>query len=192
MTPTLRQRLRQETGDMHERVEDAFALLDLGERNGIAATLDAHIQVLSRLLAGMASHPDYATADGAGEEYRQEIRRLHDLAVQSRAHFGDAGANASGAIEPFTVHPLSAAYVIFGSRLGSRVIAANMRRNEVDWPKDAIAYFTDDETREYWQSLLCAFGNNEGNADIIVADAVKTFELFLAEARSAHSLIRSS
>ncbi|MWV28242.1 biliverdin-producing heme oxygenase [Aurantiacibacter rhizosphaerae] len=189
MQPTLRERLRRETGDIHEQVEEAFAHLDLATSHGLAATLRAHIRVMERVLPNLARHADY----------QQEVQRLHDLAVQSLAASQTAaqGEPTQGAVgqpvaPPVQLHPLSAIYVIFGSRLGSRVIASNLKLQEITWPQAAIAYFTDDQTRHLWRQFVQELKEYEDQGDRIVAEAVSTFNLFLSEAREARALLQSS
>ncbi|MGB3795821.1 MAG: hypothetical protein WA957_05905, partial [Alteraurantiacibacter sp.] len=144
----------------------------------------AHIRVMDQVLPALAQYP----------EYQREVQRLHNLATESRA-FSEDPAHPAERMEsapPAALHPLSVAYVIFGSRLGSRVIAADLKRQDVPWPQAAIAYFTDDQTRAHWQHLVQVIKDYEDQEDRIVSDSVLTFELFLSEAREARALLQSS
>lgn len=171
MAETLRHHLRRETGAVHEEVEAAFARYDLAERDGLERTLRAHLSALSRLMPSLEKTP----------ALHREVSRLLDLA---RASY------CAVCPEPFQarhhdntrLHPLAVGYVILGSRLGSRVIAARLKRAGLTEDDPSIAYFTDDKSRQHWAELQGALSSAHGQADEIMADTNATFRIFLEEA----------
>lgn len=173
MTADLRLRLRKDTRVEHERVEAEFARLDLNDPVGLQCTVRAHARALARLLPSLAPLP----------EMRREAERLHALALQAAE--GITPDEAQPVPEGQTLHPLAVAYVILGSRLGARVIAAELNRDNVrSRPKD-FEYFVDDNSRPAWSALLQLLDSCTDATDLVVADATAAFGVFGSEARRA-------
>jgi heme oxygenase len=172
----VRSRLRRETSISHKEVESAFDLFDLTTRSGMAHTLTAHRNALGRLLPSLASLPLFS----------DEIQRLQNLAEQSRAALGILGGDAPGGIAP-SIHPLAAAYVILGSRLGAEVLRRRLEALPKDWDADVIAYFGDRMSQDHWKALLQMLGDVdcEQEANEIIEGAQAAFGVFREEAMMA-------
>lgn len=176
MAVSLRDHLRRETGAMHEEVEAAFAQHDLTQPEGLGDTLRAHIRAMARLLPSMSDAPGY----------RQEIERLLDLARSSYTQVSDEPVESQGTSS--RLHPFAVAYVILGSRLGSRVITARLKRAGIEYDNPAFSYFTDDQSRQHWQDLLRALEDSGDQADTILADTTSAFNIFREEALGARAV----
>lgn len=160
---------------MHEEVEAVFDMYDITQPEGMGHTLRAHIRAMERLLPSLSDAPSY----------QQETRRLQELARSSYAASGGVSFECEGAVP--CLHPLSAAYVILGSRLGSRVITARLKRAGIEYDNPAFSYFTDDQSRQHWQDLLQALEDSGDQADTILADTNSAFHIFREEALGARA-----
>ncbi|RIV86103.1 hypothetical protein D2V17_10110 [Aurantiacibacter xanthus] len=171
MAADLRRVLRDQTTQVHEDTESAFAAIDLTTPEGLDATLRAHIAALSSLLPNLAPCPVFA----------EEIGRLRDLAVASLAATGAAPV-PSPSRDAAALDPLAVAYVVLGSRLGARVIAARLRAAQVPEGSAAYAYFRDEGSGAAWQTLRQMLASFPGEHTAIVADTSAAFRIFQQEA----------
>lgn len=154
--------------------------MDLAEQGGLRATLHAHDRAISRLLPSLASVP----------ELHGEAMRLHGLARQSLAASG--GESAEEEPQEQLLHPLAVAYVLLGSRLGSRVISADLERRGATLDSGEYAYFTDDNSRSSWKALLRLLDASEDCVDRLTADAIGAFDVFASEARLAAETMKGN
>ena len=171
MPDDLRRVLREQTTQAHDDTESAFAAIDMTTPEGLEATLRAHVTALSLLLPHVASHPVFA----------EEIGRLRDLAISSLAATG-AAPTTSSSRDVGTLEPLAVAYVVLGSRLGSRVISARLKAAQVPEGSAAHAYFRDEGSGPAWQKLREMLGSFFGGQTALVADACAAFQVFQQEA----------
>ena len=163
----LRRVLREQTTQVHEDTESAFAAIDMTTPEGLVATLRAHVAALSSLLPNVASHPVFA----------EEIGRLHDLAVSSLAATGAAPAGSSSR-DVAGLDPLAVAYVVLGSRLGARVISARLQAAQVPEGSAAHSYFRDEGSGTAWQKLREMLGSFPGEHTALVEDTRAAFQIF--------------
>lgn len=188
MAKGLRQHLREATQATHLQVEAAFAQLDIAERGGLDATLRAHDQAISRLLPSLSAIPDM---HDEAIRLRQLVRQSL-AALDSDAVAGDVVASDAVASDAVSLHPLAAAYVLLGSRLGSRVISAGLRQRGANVDEGQFAYFTDDNSRDQWKSLLRLLDLTEDSIDQVTADTIGAFDVFAFEARHAAQTMKES
>ena len=169
----MRSALRAGTRAAHDATEALFDRFDLVTDAGLQATLRAHIGALTALLPSLAADPLFAG----------EASRLRDLALGSLEH-------SSGVAETFAapeeggqaIPALAAAYVIFGSRLGSRVIARRLMAAGILAETGAHAYFCDQGSGEAWQSLLSQLDAYEDCEAALVDGANAAFAMFQEQA----------
>lgn len=166
LEPTLRQRLRAETKLQHDAVEEAMSRWDLSDRYGYGAFLSIHRATLKRL---------------AGR-WRLEDRRdfeamLHRIEADHAAL--DLPMWESAAADTPSANGIGVAYVVRGSRLGSRVLRRRV-------PEHFPATFLEHEPSLTWSEFLdqlsqCPGGGRADQAGVI-AGARATFDLFGAVA----------
>lgn len=176
----IRHVLRRDTATIHQCVEDAFDLFDLRLRVGMERVLRAHYFALSRLLPSLAEYPDL----------HGEVARLRELAWESHREISETPLEDRSS--PVRLNPLAVAYVILGSRLGARVIAARLDHSEKEYSAAATNYFTDDQSRPFWKWLLDKLQHEPGMQATLVADARLTFGIFLEEARAVHTAMQDA
>ncbi|TIX51654.1 biliverdin-producing heme oxygenase [Alteraurantiacibacter aquimixticola] len=142
----------------------------------MAHTLAAHRNAIGRLLPSLVSHPLFS----------HEIQRLQELAEKSRAVLGVSEDEAEVEIAS-PVHPLAAAYVILGSRLGAEILRKRLKAAPTDWDSGAEAYFNDGGSQQHWKVLQQMLGDIdcEREANEIVEGAQAAFGVFLEEANIA-------
>jgi heme oxygenase len=160
---TLRQRLRAETAQKHEAVEEAMSRWNLSDRGGYAAFLSVHHAALKSLASQWRfdDRPDFEAM----------LRRLEaDHAALGVPVWEPSPADAPSA------NGMGIAYVVRGSRLGSRVLR---KRVAAHFP----ATFLGQEPSLTWSGFLdqldrCSRDTElAGQADV-VSGARATFDLF--------------
>ena len=174
---SLHARLRTETAPAHERLERSLDLLSQPlDQNRFTALLvrfhgfhQAWEPALARCLpAELVPGPrlpqlehDLGTL-GVGDAIIAAIR--------SCAHASSLGEHRDTA--------LGSVYVLEGSTLGGRVIARHFSEAPW-WPPAGLRYFDPygDETAARWRQTLAQLAAAGGDADRIVAGAVRTFEI---------------
>lgn len=158
--PELRDALRNETRDAHEKVDGAFGSLNLAEREDYQRFLAAHYIAtapLQPILAGF-------TARELGRTEPDFTAMLHsDLSALG------VDPDALPRIDPpANIDPRAVTYVIAGSRLG-----LSMLRRQPYWGKAegiSSSYMEDGEGMVLWKSLLGWFA--EQKADQAEIEAV--------------------
>ncbi|WP_339107759.1 hypothetical protein [Thioclava sp. GXIMD4216] len=186
---TLRDALRQRLTPAHDALDRAFSALDLGIDADYAVFLRAHRQALGRMQA--ATDTDPAPEQMAGSAL---IRRLlaaleADLApFTGHALCGDAPQSQNTA--PLRLHPLARDYVLFGSRLGTQVLARRRREALVQQGRDAVPsqYLEHVFDPRLWQNYVhqtSQISVENPQTESIIADAEQCFEWF-ALALSQH------
>ena len=165
----LRSLLRAGTRVWHDRVEEAFERFDLESSGGSRLAVDVHVSVMSQALKVMENHPLYAS----------EIRRLLALAEPTLrpSHLADKGGLAPADSD---LHPLSFAYVILGSRLGTRVITRRIEAGKDSLAPHVYAFLSDGRSGECWRQL-CRELDSVTSADeqrTILADANSAFAIY--------------
>ena len=170
MTPphaNLRLRLRADTADAHRRLDALAAPLDLTERDDLARFLSAHHRAAIALAGRVAREADMLRARAA-------------LAADDLAMLGVTPADADGMPgEP--IHPTGLLYVIAGSHLGARQLAATVRRSPEARVRGATTMLDDPALGARWKTLvgeLKAAPAQGSEADTVVAAALATFAAY--------------
>lgn len=143
------QALRAATAAAHDRVDSAFAAFDLSDRDGYAAFLRAHAEVLLPLEESLPG--ERITADWEdrkrGHLLREDLALLRDAGPPTaRAHPACADLGPGGEWSDASLAGML--YVIEGSRLGGRFLA---RKLPAGFPR---AYLDSDQPAEKWRNLL--------------------------------------
>ncbi|NNE52986.1 MAG: DUF3158 family protein [Sulfitobacter sp.] len=93
------------------------------------------------------------------------------------------------------VDPLAVAYIIEGSRMGSKVLRSRWKRSTDPTVQGASAYFSLKPDGQRWRDLCAAlsvFDTRSSRAALIVSDTVVIFELFthICETSAQAQLLR--
>lgn len=172
----LRQELRLATRAAHDATEEAFAGLDLNDRDGLACTLQAHLDALEALSPSVAGRQEFANAF----EHLSELARNGLNALGRRVP-----ASSATACER---HLLGVAYVVLGSRLGARLIRQGLAADPAPAMAIGHQYFTDETTSPLWRVLMCELEHvPEPESSEILEAAFAAFALFEGAARRARA-----
>ena len=174
---SLHARLRTETAPAHERLERSLDLLSRPlDRDRLTALLvrfhgfhqDWEPALACCLPAELVPRPRLPLLE-------HDLRTLgvgNDImtAIPSCAHAASLGEHQDTA--------LGSVYVLEGSTLGGRVVARHFAEAPW-WPAAGLGYFDPygDETATRWRHTLAQLAAAGGDADRIVAGAVRTFEI---------------
>ena len=174
---SLHARLRTETAPAHERLERSLDLLSRPlDRNRFTALLvrfhgfhQIWEPALARCLpAALVPGPRLPLL----EQDLGTLGLCDDIvgAIPSCAQAASLGEHLDTA--------LGSVYVLEGSTLGGRVIARHFSEAPW-WPPAGLRYFDPygDETAARWRQTLAQLAGAGGDADRIVAGAVRTFEI---------------
>jgi heme oxygenase len=176
---TLRQTLRTRTDDLHEELDALLGRFDLGRRSEYREFLTIHARVLPAVEQAL-EQAGIATILPDWEAHRRAPLLERDLA-----------ALGESLPEPITVSPasgipelLGTAYVVEGSRLGSRFLAKRVGKA---MPAE---YLHAAGQQRAWPALLSALDDAElapAQVDRAVAAARGCFTLFLRAAQEVRA-----
>ena len=143
-------------------MEEAFERFELETAEGSRRAVEVHVRVMTQALLALSDHPLYA----------QEIRRLLELATPSNHVATSPSIKTDDGF-----HPLSHAYVILGSRLGSRVIARRIAKTNQTLAPNVHAFLSDTKSGEHWRQLCHELDQvtSTTEQDRILADANAVF-----------------
>ncbi len=175
-----RARLRAETRAGHARVDAAFAGFDLRKPQGYGDFLQAQAAVLPALEAAVAAHAAAWLPDW--EARRRTPALTQDLAKLGRSAPAAAEIRAAG-----PQASLGALYVLEGSRLGARLLLAEVRAGPDPAVREATAYLAHGEGRRLWPSFLEVLEREGEDPEAATAGALAAFALFEAAARRGGS-----
>lgn len=179
MATDFRHILRDQTQVDHTRVDAALSEFDVATKAGLTGFLDIHHACFSQMRT--ASGPDADLCAG-----------LTDMIDRIDADLQRLGARPSLATEGLdgAVDPLAMAYLVEGSRLGSKVLG---RRWAASADPDVLAadtYFSLEPVKGRWREvcdLLAAVPADSTRAATILRDTSMLFRLFLQTAQVAAS-----
>ncbi|WP_162784710.1 biliverdin-producing heme oxygenase [Paracoccus suum] len=167
----LRGRLRAETRPHHQRVDDAFAALDLGRAGDLTRFLAAQLSALEALVP--QDGPDCAEAEALAATTRAAIAAdLRTLGAGPRARLAPQQADATAVL-----------YVLLGSRLGAQVLARRWLATADALARGAGQYLTMDSQSARWRALcarLAALPAAGAAGDALVAQVGAIFDLYTA------------
>lgn len=162
---SLRDRLRRDTADAHERVDHVFGSCDFGTEQGYAAFLRAQA-VAWETLRPLLDAGSTARADAL----RRDLDALDIETPRPLANIELPGALTIG-------HR----YVLEGSRLGSAVLLRQLQARSPDLADRAGAYLAESGDTGDWKRLSTSLqmaGDDHGNEGAIIEDALFVFGLF--------------
>ena len=150
-------------------MEEAFERFDLESAVGSQLAVDAHVSVMTRALPVLEDYPLYAS----------EIRRLLNLAGP-KCHPAQSIDNRRADRADSDLHPLSLAYVILGSRLGSRVITRRIEKAKEPIGPHIYAFLSDTQSGESWRQLCRELDSitYPDEQRRILADAHRVFAIY--------------
>lgn len=158
----LRARLRAETQDVHEKLDNALGFLDVSETEGQRLFLKGNAYAFAELIGHSSTARDLL------------IHRLK-LANEDLASFGVSPVEIRFPAGEVPLDELGVSYVVAGSHLGAKVL---MRR----WNTPTEKKFLSDGTLpNLWRSVLEALSvipANGSRADAVVESAKTCFEYF--------------
>ena len=171
----LRGRLRGETADVHDRLDQRISEMELSTPLGLGQFLSLQATALSAImpLAGQASSAPV----------------IQDLMERASRDLAGLGITAPGDTPPLGTapHPLAVDYVIAGSRLGTKFLRQRWLTSDDPKVQMADAYFTAPDYIDHWRHFCqtaSAIDASCAIADTVVADAISLFELYLTCAAS--------
>ncbi|WP_028238927.1 biliverdin-producing heme oxygenase [Stutzerimonas azotifigens] len=172
---SLRQWLRQASGPLHARVDEAFGAFALDSREGYRRFLRAHGRALGTLEPALeAAGVDRLLADWPQRRRRMALR--DDLAQLGEPMPAPLAAPAIGG----EAWCWGAVYVLEGSRLGARVLTARVR------PAEPLGYLGHGAGQPLWPGFLQALESGAQALDPaqLQAGAEAAFALFLQAAEA--------
>lgn len=170
MDGSIRERLRRQTRQDHERVDAAYGALDLHDRHDAIRFLTAHARALLTVEASRAAHP-WPT------DLPSPVSALPYLAA-------DLETLGSALPEPMSpLHlpePVGATYVLAGSRFGGRVLLSEWRRGSDSSVLSATSYLGAKRLNEYAHLFFRRLPTHSGDNAHIVESARRAFGCFEA------------
>ncbi len=168
---TLRDRLREETGDVHRRLEERMARHPVATREGLEVHLLAHALAFDALTA----------QGGAGASSAPVIE---DLRARIAVDLGRLGVALPDPVSTprAAFDPLAVDYVVLGSRLGARVLHKDWKSSVDPAVRAASAYFSAPARPREWQNFIrgvMSYDIAGVRAATVVEDAKRIFEVFL-------------
>lgn len=171
---SLRQRLKQDTLQLHEAVDRKYGSQDLQTVSGLSQFLGAQFvayATLARWLEGL-SHFLQPRLDQLSADLHTLGMSIPDvpLALPKERHQPD-GAMPDGVM-----------YVLLGSQLGARVLRRHWQGSADERVLQANRFLTDESQSGSWQEFVryCAAQPAMGEvADQIVRSAEATFQIFI-------------
>lgn len=170
MKANIRERLRRETREDHERTDAAFAALDLHDRGDAIRFLTAHAQAVAAVEAARDAHswPAGMPAPVSALPYLAE-----DFAV-----FGLALPKPEEPVE--LPEPVGATYVLAGSRFGGRVLLSEWRQGSDQTVLGATSYLAAEPLNAYARSFFKHLPQYSGDGEQLVESARRAFARFEA------------
>lgn len=158
--------LRQATRDHHDQLDRHISTLDLGTGAGLSRFCAIH----AACFGAMAR----ATGDG-------RVAML--AAALEQDHVALTGQKSGVAVRPPSgIHPLAQAYIVEGSRLGTRVLQKHWEDSKDPAVKAASAYFSLPHEPDRWAQVcadLRAIPAASQQARQISRDSCQLFDMFL-------------
>ena len=168
--PTLRDRLREGSADIHERLDSAVGGADL-------RTVDGYGKFL-----GMNARAFDALARSGATGLLATNAMLDALAHAAATDLDTLGRPRPPATTLRPVLPLAVDYVVLGSRLGTRLLRRTWQTGDEARVLAADRYFTKPEHTDLWRTLcrdLSAMPGDDPAAQTVLDDVKALFALFL-------------
>ncbi|MGV0910975.1 biliverdin-producing heme oxygenase [Martelella sp. FOR1707] len=133
--------LRNNTSDLHERLDRAVSRTPFASPQGYQRFLLMHARVLPEAERWLAAQPLYATLPGDRLRTAALARDLDALALSMPA--GDCVADNSSSVAGL-------AYVLEGSRLGARYLLGQLAKAGAPYP---VAFLRHGEGEDHWKTF---------------------------------------
>lgn len=175
MTPTFRERLRVETRPAHETLDALISTLDVSTREGFKAFCDIHLSCFTQLR-------DLPNLDSATAALLTRVTQALRGDLKTLGH----------TLSPLcvqisrTTDPTAVAYVVGGSRLGSKVLKARWAVSSDQEVQAAASYFAQPAEGPYWKAVcadLAQIAPDSVRAANVVTDTKAVFEMFVSAHR---------
>ncbi|MCE8007775.1 biliverdin-producing heme oxygenase [Aestuariivita sp.] len=157
--------LRDKTKDHHDRLDRMMSALDLSERADLARFLHVHLICIE----AMMRHSPDPSLPRMVESFRKDLNSLGE------------GPREGARLDMAAVHPLAAAYILAGSRMGAKVLKAGWARSTDPAVKSASSYFNLKLRPGEWHDICGKLSEIDCGSDlaaVIVADARDLFDSF--------------
>lgn len=170
-TVSLRERIRQDSADLHHALDTSMGSLCLRD----PADLATFLKINERALSALAGHPGIGGRIAAG------------LVIRLRRDLDILGAELLPPAPPLPadLSPLAVDYVVLGSRLGTSVLRRDWARATDPLVQQACTYFSAPAQVDAWREFCGQTGNmpSTGNdADCVSGDILQIFRLFCSSA----------
>lgn len=174
---SLRDRLRQVSAEWHDQVDNVFSSFALDTPEGYCRFLEAHARALVPLEEAMERQgierllPDW-----------QDRRRRFVLADDIETLGGQLPSPQVLELPRSEAWLWGAAYVVEGSRMGSRMLGKRLRESDRTWAHPALGYLCHRLDQPLWPAFIKRLDAQAGQIDdeAMIAGAADTFELFHA------------
>ncbi|CAN7310642.1 biliverdin-producing heme oxygenase [Aquipseudomonas alcaligenes] len=179
---SLRQFLRESGEHWHARVDQAYSTYSLESRAGYGAFLQTHARALLALEPALETAGIERLLDDWPQRRRREAlcRDLQTLQLPIPDALATALPTDAGSL-------WGLAYVLEGSRLGSRLLAGRVR--QANWPgaDSALGYLGHGEGQPLWPGFLKRLEEQDGRLDpaALRAGVELGFRTFLAATEHA-------
>lgn len=184
---SLRSRLREDTRDLHDRLDHDVARLDLSSRSGLGAFLQLQHQGFASLLYGLASNDGSGSGIDPAPTLHADLRRHLDAVERDLKLLGAPPLGPDGHHTPADgFQPLAVAYLLYGSRAGASLLRRDWEQATDPRVRMARSFFTMAPSVAAWTHLrdgLGAMPADDARADAVVASARQAFDLFISVAR---------
>lgn len=167
----LRKRVRSALAEDHDRVDAAFADLDIQTRVGLATFLQAHRAAFAAILASGTAF------DGRIKDYHlKDITKALDIDLKSlRVPI------LRVPLQKYEYGSLAVDHIVLGSRLGTAVLRNKWLMSQDRSVRQARAYFALPQFKDDWRAHcmhLSALDGSDASGGRLIADARKLFVLF--------------
>lgn len=170
MTESFRNQLRVETRAAHEALDALISNLDVATHDGLAAFCQIHLTCFGEM--ARIPHLDPATD--------QLLRRVNRALADDLATLGRPAARLACQLSRTTA-PLATAYVVGGSRLGSKILKSRWAASRDAGVQAAHHYFALPGEGPYWKAVCADLDRiipDTAAAAKIVADTISIFDMF--------------
>ncbi|MGR3572306.1 response regulator [Brevirhabdus sp.] len=169
----LRERLSSDTRCDHERVDARFSALDLKDHVDYGRFLAAQRAAFCTILP-LIEQP-------GGDEVISHIRTVVRAIDRDLSILGHDIPPPLSPVDITGLDALACAYILGGSRMGTRVLRRTWRQSPDPLVLSAGTYFGLDTDNAHWRAIvadLSARPATDARADRVVADARRIFGLF--------------
>ncbi|MFC3608777.1 biliverdin-producing heme oxygenase [Stutzerimonas tarimensis] len=178
---SLRDRLRQVSAEWHDQVDQVFSSFPLDTPEGYCRFLEAHARALLPLEEGLEARGiERLLPDWHGR------RRRFVLAQDIETLGGSVPSAPALELPQGDAWLWGAAYVVEGSRMGSRMLGKRLQDSDRSWAHPALGYLCHRLDTPLWPAFVKRLDGQAGTLDdeAMIAGARATFALFQAAGKA--------